>query len=161
MCTFRVGGESLDVDAFLAESSLGPCQIFRKGESPFKSGNRVSETSGFNVSVSDAEWDDLAAQMADAINWLRENQEELQRLQSFPGNEGMSLDFPTNVAESNIIIQSFRFPAELCALAGVLGIELEISIWLTDRLEELERERRKRVVKRTAKLKNRPPSPQR
>jgi hypothetical protein len=99
--------------------------VFHKGECKAK--NRVWKSSGITVVVSDASGDDLARQVQDAIEFVRENQKELSRLRSFDGLEDMELDF--GVYRKDGFLQSSAFPAELIALAGNWGIGIELSIY--------------------------------
>ncbi len=45
--------------------------------------------------------------------------------QSFPGVEGLTFDFPMETRDG--ATQSDRFPAQLLAHMGALGIDLEVS----------------------------------
>ncbi len=123
-CIFRVGGVDFDVDACLRECKLSPYSVYRKGEAHGKSG-RIRQHSGFGVSVSEGEWDDLRAQIADAITFLKANAEELRKLMDFPGIDGRTLDFP--VEDRDVGVQCDIFPAELLRLARNLEIDIEIS----------------------------------
>ncbi len=132
MCVLRADGAQFDVDAFLAGSTLSPCTIYRRGEPRLK-GGRVAQRrggSGLHVTVSDASWSDLAAQAADAERFLREHHDEITRLRTFPGVDGLGLDF---AIESRIgkdaVAQFERFPASLVAAAGALGLDLELSLY--------------------------------
>ena len=114
MCTFRAGGGDFDVDAFLANSSIQACAVFHKGEprSPLADPHgRHLARSGFNVNVSDKEWDDLPGQIQDAMAFLAEKHDELRRLRAFPGVEGTELRFPIELRD--VMVQTDRFPSEL------------------------------------------------
>ena len=78
-----------------------------------------------NVSVSTCEFSDLRGQIDDAIRFLSNNDEELQRLRDFPGLEEMELDFP--VEERDEAVQSNPFPAQVLSLLGALRIGLIVS----------------------------------
>jgi len=76
-------GETFDVDAFLAQSSLRPDFVWREmGNGP---------TNGLELLIGDAETISLPEQERIAISYLRENQKELLALAQFPGVEGVNL----------------------------------------------------------------------
>lgn len=139
MCVLRVYGTQLDVDALVETSTLSPCRTYRRGEprlSTKPEGPR-SATSGVNISVSDASWRDLRGQVADAERFLRDHREEISKLRVFPGVEGLTLDFPVELRiGKNVWAQCDRFPASLVAIAGELGLSLELSIYPPAREED-------------------------
>ncbi len=83
--------------------------------------------SGFTVVVSEASGDDVAQQIQDAIEFLRTHKEEVARLASFEGLDGVDLDFGVN--RKNGFLQSSHLPPEILTLAGALGVGVEISIY--------------------------------
>jgi hypothetical protein len=127
-CVLRVNGSDFLVDRFLDNSDLVPCVVYRKGEprsSASKSNSKIHETSGLNVDVSKADFDNLDGQIRDAISFLEQHKMELERLCRFPGVERLTLDF--GIAKRDVIAQSDYFPAELLYLAGSLEISIELS----------------------------------
>jgi hypothetical protein len=78
-----------------------------------------------NISVSIREFSDLRGQIDDAIRFLSNNDQELQRLRDFPGLEEMELDFP--VEERDVAVQSDAFPAQMLSLLSGLRIGLVVS----------------------------------
>jgi hypothetical protein len=127
-CVLRATGDCFEPQGFLDDSSLVPCNIFRKGER--KAQNRSWSSSGFTVVVSEASGDDLAQQIQDAIEFLRMHKTEVARLMRFEGLEGVDLDFGVN--RKNDFLQSSRLPPELLTLAGALGVGVEVSIYGED-----------------------------
>jgi len=85
----------------------------------------LNKDSSISVGVSDADFSDLAAQLADAQAFLRERTEQLRAARSYPGVEGLVFDFP--IRARDVAVQSDTFPAALLAKLGALGIDLEIS----------------------------------
>jgi hypothetical protein len=133
MCVLRAGGPNFEVDTFLATSSLEVISVRRKGEPrpASKPDGPRSEQSGFNVGVSSKDWNDLPGQIDDAKAFLAEHEAELRRLRSFPGVDGVEIDFPMNlrIGTNNIAVQSDRFPAELLLAAGRLGIDIVMTTY--------------------------------
>jgi hypothetical protein len=124
-CVLRVLGDAFQSESFLAGGSLTPCNVFRKGEPKAK--ERVWETSGMTISVSDASGDNFVEQVQDAIRFLNVNENELARLRKHSGLEAMSLDFGVNRKDG--FLQSSFFPPDLISLAASLGIGIELSIY--------------------------------
>jgi hypothetical protein len=88
------------------------------------------DSSGLTVPVSQCEFNDFQGQVRDSISFLRVNKDELLRVRSFPGVDGMLLDF--SVDRRDVLVQSQSFPSELVALAGEFGLGLELSIYRSD-----------------------------
>jgi hypothetical protein len=134
MCVLRASGAEFDPEAFLGASPLEPCNVFRRGELRLPRskphGSRY-EVSGIDIGVSDASWQDLPAQVADAERFLEANREEIGRLARIPGVTDLTLDFPIElrIDGENVVAQSDRLPASLVRLAGALGIAIELSIY--------------------------------
>jgi hypothetical protein len=133
MCTLRTAGAEFDVYEFLRGSPFEPCKVFRRGEPRLPRSNPEGQTqdaSGFNLSVSDAPWDNLPAQVADVESFLREHESEVGRLREFPGVESVSLDFPISLdVNTEVVAQFHRFPESLVRSAGRLGLGLELSVY--------------------------------
>jgi hypothetical protein len=127
-CVLRATGDNFQAEKFLEDSTLAPCNVLRKGQP--RARNRVWDSSGITVVVSDASGDDLAGQVREAIEFLKLNRKELSRLRGFDGMEEMGLDF--GVYRKNGFLQSSVFPAELIALAGDLEMGIELSIYGED-----------------------------
>lgn len=127
-CVLRASGKYFDVDSFLKDSTIKPLIVYHRGESRFPHSNptmRSNDQSGMNVSVSVREFDDLAGQVEDAIQFLLDNTPELRRLRDFPGVERMEMDFP--VADRDVAVQRDAFPDGLISLLGDVRIGLVVS----------------------------------
>ena len=76
-------GEVFDVDAFLAQSSLCPDFVWQRiGNGP---------TNGLEILLGDADTLTLPQQEEIAVNYLRENRDELRALADFSGVEALNL----------------------------------------------------------------------
>lgn len=126
-CVLRAVGTAFDVDSFLGNSQLSGAAVFRRGEPKLPGSPQGSKrsASGFNVGVSKAGFDDLGAQIQDATRFLREHEDELRRLGSFPGVEEVCLDF--GIRRRDVPAQRDVFPADLLWQAGALDIDLVVT----------------------------------
>ena len=125
-CVLRARGSSFAVDEFLAASSLQPITVFHRGEKQ-SSKSRPMTAAGFHAVVSAADFANLQGQIADAVQFVQQNQDELARLVGFPGVENVSVDF--GIEERDVAAQSERFPPNLLGMLGSLGISLEFTLY--------------------------------
>jgi hypothetical protein len=87
-------GETFDVDAFLARSSLHPDFVWRRiGNGP---------TNGLEILLGDADKATLREQEETAVNYLREHRDELRALASFPGVEALNLGLVYRVGPNHL-----------------------------------------------------------
>ena len=122
--TIRAFGRDFDVDRFCSSTYLHICQAFRRGEKA-RARQTVSEKSGVNISVSDADFDDLAGQIADTVLFLGTHTDAIRALRDFPGVEGVEVDF--GIRRRDVYVQSDTFPAELVEIAGTLRIAVTLT----------------------------------
>ena len=127
MCVLRVSGTNIAVKEFLKNSSFDPCVIFDENNQSRK--NKVTKTFGFNVSISEAEFEDLDTQITDVVSFLKKECRELKRLEEFEDIEVVSVDFAISTPPEEIVVWTRSFPPELLALLGSLGISLDFTIW--------------------------------
>jgi hypothetical protein len=127
MCTRRICGDELDVEALLGHLTLEPAAVYRRGAVLFKSTSRRRATSGGNIGVSDEGFANLDEQIADVCAFIEEHRLELAALRSLPGVEHIDFDFP--VEEKDVTMPSYRFPAKLIELLASIGAELEVSLF--------------------------------
>ena len=127
----RAQGEGFDVELFLAESSLEPDNVYQKGApvASDKENGSPRTASGFSLTVSQADFSDLEAQIRDAILFLDEYEDELRRLGSFDGVEAISLDF--GVQRQEVAVQTDLFPSDLLWRAGALDIWIAVTHYST------------------------------
>ena len=129
-CVLRARGANFAIDDFLAASTLKPIAIFRRGQPQrpkVPPGSPIPNESGFHTDVSGADFSNLPVQIADALQFLQQNQGELARLIAFPGVQKVSLDF--GIEERDMTAQSERFPPNLLSILGNLGIWLEFTLY--------------------------------
>lgn len=127
-CVLRARGTNFVVDNFLAGSTLTPIAVFRRGH-PRSGlpGSPILNASGFHAIASEADFSQLQVQIADAVGFLEQNKNELERLVGFPGVDVVLLDF--GFEGRDVAAQSERFPPRLLLLLGNLGLELEVTLY--------------------------------
>jgi hypothetical protein len=129
----RAAGNIFNVDSFLKDSPFIPTKVFRAGEPRFpasKPNGPFHTSSGLNVKVSLADFDDYEAQMKDAFYFMRDHADEIVRLRDFEGVEGLGIDFGADIYPPGF--SSFRFPHQLLLMAGKLRVDLELSVYPSD-----------------------------
>lgn len=82
-------------------------------------------TSGVNLEVSDADFEEFEQQQADAIRFLRAHAVALRRMLEVPGVERATLDF--GIAMRDVVVQSDSFPADLIAALAEVGCGMELT----------------------------------
>jgi hypothetical protein len=125
-CIIHFVGREADVDQLIALSPVEPCTVWRRGETRSSRPNsRRSATSGLNLEVSSAEFEELEQQQADAITFLRAHGAALRSMREVPGVERATLDF--GIAMRDVVVQSDSFSAELIAAIATVGCSMELT----------------------------------
>jgi hypothetical protein len=122
-----------DTEAYLADSPFKQATRYRRGEPQWPAFQQPSRTSGFNVTISEADMGDLATQIEEAIAFLDEHEDELRRLGRFEGVEEVEIDFA--VEWRDLSTQSDWFPPELLWRAGALDVALRVTHYLAQQRE--------------------------
>ncbi len=125
-CILFFIGPDADVAQLLALSPVEPISAWRRGE-PLSSrpNSRLAATSGINLQISDAEFEELEEQQADAIQFLNDHCPALQAMRKVEGVESACVDF--GIAMRSVIVQSDTFPAELIAALAKVGCSLDLT----------------------------------
>ena len=124
----RASSPAFDVDAFLAGCAWKPSRVFRRGDaaqSRPKRGRTVSESTGFNLAVSEAGFDDFAGQVRDAAAFLRSNRATVEKLVKQVGSGNVVLDFGIRLRDT--FTRCDTLPPDLLKAAGDCGIAVRIS----------------------------------
>jgi len=134
MCVLRVEGKQFDPRMFLERSRLPAYESWLEGGPRLIGAKRwgaTHDSSGFKVDVSRKEWTDLPGQIEDALRFLEHFRDELRAIVATPGVECVWLDFPFAVraTEHAPFLQSVFLPPNLLALAGELGVGIEVSVY--------------------------------
>lgn len=125
-CVLHVGGESFEVDDYLANSSFTLIRRWRRGEVQQLGTKGPYKDSGFVVEVV-AGGVPLTVQASRTIDFLDRNRRELERLLTWPGIQYRTLDFGYEHRQQGIQID--RFSNDFMRLAGSLGLEIELSLY--------------------------------
>jgi len=132
MCVLRVSGKRFDPHTFLSQSGLQAEQVFLAGtvRNPPRLGRYAD--SGFTLGVSPASSMTLQSQIPDAMRFLLQHQTALRCLTPAIGVDDMRLDFQLALRiDGDRLSQSDYLPPDLLALAGALGLGIEMSIYAT------------------------------
>lgn len=109
--------------------SIQPYQVNEPGE-PIGRTDKVYKHAHLSFDVSDADFDQLPQQFADAVTFLAEHEADMRQLTKI--GEAV-LDFghePREWSSEGIGIQSDRLPQELVRLAAALDVQIELSLYL-------------------------------
>jgi len=125
-CVLRIIGKELKINDLL-NIKLETDSYWSKGEPRFsrKPEGEKHLDSGAIYLVSDAEFEEFDIQIKDAIEYLKENKNQIKSILSLPGLDGSSLDF--GIVWRDVAVQSDYFPPELIKIAGELGLGIELS----------------------------------
>ena len=130
-CQLRFSAIDFDVESYLLTSKLRPHEIFKKGDyQQTVLASWLTENSGFCVTASAADFDDLTSQIIDVSNFIRQHIQELERLGKIKEEKVIFFfDFgiTTTLFEDDVWVQSFHFPVELLLLLSRIGAGLKIS----------------------------------
>jgi len=132
-CTLSIIGKNLDVQTFIAKSKLRPHHVFLKGEPIFKTKikSKLRAYSGISIVTSKADFDNLKIQIKDTISFLQRNKEKLKCISTTKEIQYATLNFGVDsTIHKNMFSQSEVFPNKLLRIAGELGLDLEISLYL-------------------------------
>lgn len=153
-CYLRVSGKDFDVDKFITESEFKDwdrkdLQISYKGETsgPRK---RPLETNGFQIHISDTDFQNFAKQQKDAFAFLSKYQESFMKLAPFGSFEWRHLDFGMDGWPPNGFTRTYTISDELMKLCSQLNIGIEISTYFSTR-EKRRKGRAKRNFRRFKK----------
>lgn len=130
-CLLTVSGTDLHIEDLLEQLRIEPYRFWRKGESRLETRpDLLNDHSGASFDVSEADIGEHDQQISDAISFLQENLEDIQRMKTFPGVDEVGVDFGLEFKDS--FAPSDYLPAELIALAGRAGISICLSHYPTE-----------------------------
>jgi hypothetical protein len=133
-CVLHVSGATLAAEAAATSLALRPYQTYTKGGRRLPLSQTDLSTypaSGLKFEVSAKPFDDLPGQIADATAFLETHRWDLATLRDRPDVEQMILDFGQRlrIGRDRAVVQVDFLPPSLLALAGGLGIGIEVSLY--------------------------------
>jgi hypothetical protein len=129
-CVLRVSGSKSAVRAFTTRTALPVCKVFIAGEPLWPGARRLTNINAFNVAVSAAPGTDLAAQVRDALRFLKKHARELRRMKAAFRHGRPELDFAIWVkTPAEICMHSYQLPPSLLKLAGDHGFTVRLSLY--------------------------------
>ena len=125
-CVLHFFGDAADVAELQRLCPTEPCNVFRKGEPMSNRPNaRMARTSGISIVASEAEFDQLELQQAQALAFMRRHHANLQAMRSVQGVELASIDF--GITMRNVFVQGDSFEPDLVAEIASLKMRLVLS----------------------------------
>jgi hypothetical protein len=112
---------------------MDPLAVFRKKQLLRPNAKRVSESSGFNVLVSDHDGEHMREQVAAAEAFLGRHRDALLRLRESKAR--LSLDFGTDFS-SEAESRTHKLPSSLLRACGELEISIDVSVYRTNESAE-------------------------
>jgi hypothetical protein len=123
-------GCDFDVENALRDSSFRECaDSWRLGEMFGAGLNRTFQHSGFSVCFGRDDGCELEVQVADALEFLQKESNEIRRLRALPGIEKARLRFG-EIWTEGIVGRSSRLPSQLLLACGQLGLDIVLSQYL-------------------------------
>ncbi len=127
MSVLRVYGQSLNLDAAIAECGLAVCATQRRGEARVSGSDRVFSQNAIFVEISAADIEDFERQVDDALSFLSQYQTEIADLVGTRGVEEAYIDFC--IPRLDGAAQSAIFSTQLVRAAGRLNLGLCLSLY--------------------------------
>jgi hypothetical protein len=125
-CVLHFFGDTANVEELERLCPAKPCNVFRKGQPKSdRPAARMARTSGISVVASEAKFEELELQQAEALAFLRAHRAELQAMRSVQGVETASIDF--GIYMRNVFVQGDSFEPDLLAEIASLKMRLVLS----------------------------------
>jgi hypothetical protein len=141
-CVLKIIGENLDVDAFVAKTSMEGFDKSYKGEPINKVNPSIKKWSAAGIVTSEADFDDVKMQIEETIEFLTRHKDNLRHIATTPEIDYATINFGVDsVIDKDHLTQSFHFTKPLIKICAELDIEIELSIYKTDLEVILERNR--------------------
>jgi hypothetical protein len=127
---FEIQGKDFDVEDALHHSALNEyAERWRRGDTIGRSGKYTFQDSGFSVCIGDGDDCELEGQVADVLEFLEDESEEIRRLRALPGIEKAHLRFG-EIWPKGIVARSPRLPSQLLLACGQLGLDIVLCQYL-------------------------------
>ncbi len=143
-CSLSARGRTFDVERFLAESSLVPTKVWRRGR-PIHAKSKQSfyEDSGFDLLIAKAPKIDVENLIDATLRFVRENLDKLQLLREAPSVERMNFTIsiereiqrmscsidPVSVFDNPDYSVEFSMAPELMQLLATIQSSIVFRVW--------------------------------
>lgn len=126
---FVAVGEKFDVDGYLSETGLDADTSWHRGD---RRGDGEYPNCGFIKDLGDESVLDLHQQFTASCLFLCESRSQLERLKTWPGFEGATLQLSPEIkVTEGLICAGLFFPEEIVKLAGELQLSIGFSVRVT------------------------------
>lgn len=130
MCILKLYSDSHSFTLFAERTAMPVVSCKVKGEPRRKSSDEVNSSHRISLNVSEEDWDNLPGQVRDAIAFLTKWEREIVNLLVTHEVSSAYLDFPLySRLGDNIANQNDHLPKELIAVAGRIGLGLELATY--------------------------------
>ena len=129
MCMFHVTSKTDSFNEFVKATSLPVYWSYENGDKSSAGRRPPSDHYALACSASDKEWRDLPGQVSDAIEFLKRNFNEIERLCKLHRIDDIRFDFPveSRLVKEGLFSQCDFLPLELIGLAAHFNMGIEIS----------------------------------
>ena len=87
--------------------------------------------STFNFTISDADGDQVSVQVDESVAFVSQNVDVIEECRRLPGVESLCLDFSWEIPSTSVG-QSNRFPSSFLKTCAMLGLDIEVSVYLVE-----------------------------
>jgi len=141
-CVLAITGTDFDVDVFLEKAEMSGFDKSYKGQSINKINSRVAQYSSIKITISNAGFDDVKAQIEEATEFLTKYRNNLKHITTTDEIEFATINFGIDsIIDENHLTQGFYFTKPLIKICAELGIEIELSLYKPDIQLILEKRR--------------------
>jgi hypothetical protein len=125
-CVLHFVGAAADVAELQRLCPVEPCNVFRKGQARSTRPNaRLARTSGVSLVASEAEFDELELQQAEALAFMRRHEVKLRTMRAVSGVEVATIDF--GISMRNVFVQGDSFEPDLLAQIAALQMRMVLT----------------------------------
>ena len=124
-CILHISGATFEVDDFIKSSALPIYKHYHLGDKRNEHG-AIYKSSGFLTDVSNSEGL-LSQEVQHAISFLKTHQAELSIIAQNTTITHRIMDF--GYYQRDVAVMCERLPSELLRLAGVLNIDIQLSLY--------------------------------
>jgi hypothetical protein len=140
MCVIKLFSPTIPFTDLIGDNIIPIRKIEQIGDIQSKTTGRTATVHRAVIGVSNANWESFQEQAADTIAFLRKHVEYITEIIKSHNTSNAYLDFPLNSrlgGSKRIVCQTDVLPCELLVLAGKCGLDVMMSIYQKDDLNEI------------------------